>query len=233
MGATVMIGQNDTPGELFAVSDAQKLTAFAEQVHLGRVSMWSLNRDSQCGTAYAEVGKLSNTCSGTTQSGGEFTKTFGQLTGSAQSQAGQVTPSAPPVVADNPATSPYPIWQPGGAYVAGYKVVRQGNVYQAKWYTQGDDPAAQVQYAYQSPWQLIGPVLPTDRAPTTTTLPPDTYPTWSPTVAYPAGSKVLLDGLPYQAKWYNQSSSPAASALDPSSSPWSPLFTVPGEPPTS
>ena len=49
LGATVMIGQNDFQGENFTVADANSLAGFAGQAHLGRLSMWSINRDSQCG----------------------------------------------------------------------------------------------------------------------------------------------------------------------------------------
>jgi chitinase len=41
-----MIGQNDIQGERFTVTDAQGLLSFASHAHLGRVSLWSLNRDT-------------------------------------------------------------------------------------------------------------------------------------------------------------------------------------------
>ena len=71
------------------------------------------------------------------------------------------------------------------------------------------------------------------QAPTTTTLPPGADPAWSSSAQYQAGARVLFDGLPYQAKWYNSGDSPAAEPSDPSGSPWTPLFTIPGEPVTS
>jgi chitinase len=173
----------------------------------------------------------SNTCSGTEQEDLQFSKVFAGFTGSVthgvNSSSLVTSPSPSTPVVDNPATSPYPIWQATRPYVKGYKVVRLGEIYEAQWYTQGDDPAAQ---EANSPWQLIGPVLPGDQAPTTTTLAPGTYPVWSPTTAYTQGQKVLYDGLPYAAKWYNQATSPGAEDANPSSSPWQPLFTVPGEP---
>jgi chitinase len=230
MGVTVMIGQNDTPGEIFSLADARTLSTFVQRHHLRRVSMWSLNRDAQCGSSFAVVGVQSNTCSGTTQAALAFSKTFSRFGGAVSAATGSETVTTVAPVADNPATSPYPIWQPDRPYVTGYRVVREGQIYQAKWFTQGNDPAAQVQYAYQTPWQLIGPVLPGDHAPTTTTLPPGTYPNWSPTTVYQQGQKVLYEGLPYQAKYYNKATSPGQENADPDTSPWSPLFTVPGEP---
>jgi chitinase len=234
LGATVMIGQNDTAGEVFTLGDARRLASFAEQQHLGRVSQWSLNRDDQCGSEFAQLNVHSNTCSGTTQGALAFSKLLSHLPGTAAATAGRTTPSfVAPDPVDNPATSPYPIWQPGAAYVGGYKVVREGYVYQAKWYNQGDDPAAQTS-ASNSPWELVGPVLPGEHAPTVTTLPAAAYPAWSSTATYQAGDKVLRDGLPYQAKYYNQGADPLAAADGVATSPWQPDYTVPGEPtPTS
>ena len=231
MGATMMIGQNDTEGEIFTLADAQSTFSYATSRQLGRISIWSLNRDHQCGSSFAEVSVHSNTCSGTPQGDLQFSKVFSGFSGSAT--ASIVAPSAPattvPVV-DNPATSPYPVWQATRPYVTSYKVVRLGNVYQAKWFTQGSDPAAPGSVSTPSLWQLIGPVLAGEHPAPTTTLPAGTYPLWSPQPAYTTGAKVLYNGLPYQAKWYNQANSPGAEDAVPTSSPWQPLFTVPGEP---
>ncbi len=157
-----MIGQNDKQGQNFTVSDAQTLVSFAGRNHLGRISMWSINRDSQCGSSFSETGMLSNTCSGTAQSGLQFSQIFGQLQGTAviTSGAGNVQPA----VADtNPADAPYPLWSASASYPLGYKVVENGEIYQAKWYNSGDDPSAQVQSSWQTPWELLGPVVPGDR----------------------------------------------------------------------
>jgi chitinase len=230
LGATVMIGQNNIKGERFTVADAHGLTAFAHREHLGRVSMWSLNRDSQCGSAFAEVGLMSNTCSGTSQSGLEFAKVFGQLQGQAhltQASGGSVLP---PRKDTSPADAPYPQWSPATSYVTGYKVVEDGEIYQAKWYNTGQVPTAQVQYSWQSPWELLGPVLPGDHAQALPRLPAGTYPAWSRTTSYKAGVRVLFHRLPYVSKWDNQGVSPAAAASDPGSAPWKPLYRTPGEP---
>ena len=230
LGATVMIGQNNIQGETFSVADARGLVSFAAASRLGRVSMWSLNRDSQCGSSFPENGVVSNTCSGTAQPALAFSDAFGRLKGGAS-----VTPSAgnvQPAVADtNPADAPYPLWSATADYPLGYKVVEQGEIYQAKWYNTGDDPAAQVQYSWQSPWELLGPVLPGDHAPVMITSPKaEHYRAWSITTHYRAGSNVLYQGLPYQAKWINQGVSPQTEMSDPADSPWNPLYKVPGEP---
>jgi chitinase len=156
LGATVMIGQNDQQGQNFSVADAQSLASFANANHLGRLSMWDINRDAQCGSTYPETGLLSNTCSGTTQTGRQF--------------------------------------------------------------------------AWQSPWELLGPVVPGEGQSAIFTLPSGSYPAWAQGKAYHTGDKVLYQGLPYQAKWANQGVSPATEASDPSGSPWKALYTIPGEP---
>jgi chitinase len=229
LGATVMIGQNDMQGQNFTVNDANTLVSFARANHLGRLSMWSINRDSQCGSSFPETGLLSNTCSGTAQSGLEFSQIFGALAGNAVilPNSGNVQPA----VADtNPADAPFPQWSATASYPLGYKVVENGEIYQAKWYNTGDDPSAQVQYAWQTPWELIGPVLPGDHGPDIPTLPAGTYPAWSNSHQYQEGDKVLYQGLPYEAKWANEGDSPATQSSDPSGSPWKALYTIPGEP---
>ena len=49
VGATPMIGQNDTRDDVFTLGDARTLLSFARVHGMGRLSMWSANRDAQCG----------------------------------------------------------------------------------------------------------------------------------------------------------------------------------------
>jgi chitinase len=237
IGATVMIGQNDVAGQIVTVADAKGVASFARTEHLGRVSMWSLNRDSQCGSQFARIGVHSNTCSGTAQTALEFSKVLGSLTGSVSPDVPVPAASASPsprdnnsAVVDDPAHVPFPIWNPLASYPSGYKIVREGYVYQAKWYNTGVDPAASTQDSSAAPWQVVGPVLPGDHPPVIPTLAPGTYPKWSPTAAYKLGQKVLRDGLGYQAKYYTQGDDPAEVLTNPSGSPWKALYTIPGEP---
>src|SRR5581483_9916196 len=65
--------------------------------------------------------------------------------------------------ADDPATSPYPIWRSTAAYGTGYKVVWQHEIYEANWWTQGTAPDAGG--STTEPWQPIGPVPAGSRAP--------------------------------------------------------------------
>ncbi len=47
IGVTPMIGVNDVSDEVFDQTAARQLLAFAQQVGMGRLSMWSLNRDQE------------------------------------------------------------------------------------------------------------------------------------------------------------------------------------------
>jgi chitinase len=233
MGATVMVGQNNIRGENFTTADGSGLATFADKIGLGRLSMWSLNRDSQCGTSFPEIGLQSNTCSGTAQSNLQFADTFNKLPGDAIAFDNLTSAPTPPAPNTNPSDAPYPVWSATEQYPEGYKIVEHGEIYQAKWYNSGDDPSAIVQFSYQTPWELIGPVLPGDRAPLIPHLPAGTYPPWKIGTSYVAGQKVLFGGLGYEAKWDNQGVSPSTSANDPTGSAWRPLYTIPGEPATA
>jgi chitinase len=232
LGATPMIGQNDVDGEVFTLDDARGLSDFATERGLGRVSIWSLNRDAECDATFADVMVHSNTCSSVAQDALAFANVFSALTGRAGylPAAEAVTVPDRPLVVDDPSTSPYPVWRPDAEYPEGYKVVRGGKVYQSKWYTQGDDPAAVVANAWESPWTMVGPVQPDDEPFVPQTVAPGTYPEWEHGEAYAPGDRVLLDGLPYEARWPIQGEAPSTLFPVGPSSAWTPLFEIAGEP---
>jgi len=72
LGATPMIGQNDVPDEVFGLDAAEGLNEFVRSHGIGRVSMWSLNRDITCGPNYSDVKHVSAACSGVSQGDREF-----------------------------------------------------------------------------------------------------------------------------------------------------------------
>ncbi|HEX5192570.1 MAG TPA: chitinase [Solirubrobacteraceae bacterium] len=232
VGATVMLGVNDVPGQRFTIPDARALSRFVAQRRIARVSVWSLNRDSECGGAFARTGVVSNTCSGVTQRKLEFTHIFSGLRGTktAHASASAPTSSAPPTTSDNPATSPYPIWSATAPYVAGYKVVWQGQIYQAGWYNQGTAPGSAAGDAPTGPWQPIGPVPRGSHAPAIVRLATARYPRWSPTAVYRVGDRVRFQGLPYRARWYSSGQQPLDQLPPDPSAPWQPLFKYAGEP---
>jgi hypothetical protein len=77
VGVTPMIGVNDDNKEIFTTQNARQLTTFAKQKRLGRLAMWSANRDHPCpGNPWA-----SNDCSGLGAPDWAFSKIFRQLGG--------------------------------------------------------------------------------------------------------------------------------------------------------
>jgi chitinase len=75
IGLTPMIGTNDVQGQVFTLDDAAGLNSFAQERGVGRISLWSLNRDTGC-DSQVRTG-ASNSCSGVDQDPGMFAKLLG------------------------------------------------------------------------------------------------------------------------------------------------------------
>ena len=214
LGVTPMIGRNDTPGEVFTLADARALVGLANRLQLGRVSMWSANRDSQCGIQ--EPSQVSNTCSGIRQKALDFTWNLGRLDGGLPGRAPvKVVEPSRTASRDNPDASPYPIWRPRKSYASGDEVVWHAGVYEAKWWTQGSVPDASVPHLWDTPWRYIGPVLPSDRQKAARPLR-----AWGADSVYLEGDRAVYDGAIYQAKWWTQADLPGAGLGQPGASPW-------------
>lgn len=224
IGATPMIGQNDVVDEVFTLEDARAFNQFSRDQGIGRMSMWSANRDTPCGENYVDVKVVSDSCSGVKETKSSFSQALsdgfdGDLTQSANILTTE-DPESNSYAVDDPETSPYQIWKDTGAYPKGVKVVWHGNVYEAKWWTKNDLPDNPVLQSWETPWQLVGPVLSGEKPVQQPTLPEGTYPEWSGNDEYEGGDRVLFEGVPFQAKWWNQGESPAASAANSDNSPW-------------
>ena len=223
MGVTPMIGQNEFYQEIFTLVDAKTMNEYAFNKNIARISMWSLNRDVQCGGNYANLTIVSNSCSGVNQKEYEFSQILSKGYDGLMSKNANVKTTndpIPTVIVDDPSSSPYPIWSEEGVYLKDTKIVWHGNVYQAKWWTKGDLPDNPVLQTWETPWQLLGPVLPGEEPVVLLTLPEGTYSEWSGTTIYTEGDRVLFDGIAFQAKWWTQGDSPAAASINPDSSPW-------------
>lgn len=222
LGATPMAGRNDVEGEVFSLDDAAALAAFAEEVGLGRVSLWSANRDRQCGAPAGEGWEVLPTCSGVEQERGQFTRTLlARIDGAAPVR----TPPPEPLaeaggrVGDDPRVSPYPIWRRDRAYREGEKVVWQRTVYEAKWWTRDEPPDAPVENEWDTPWRNVGPVLPSDAADRRDAA-AATPLRWSGDAVYLRGDRVRHDGYLYEARWRTQGDQPELDPDLPDSSPW-------------
>ncbi len=227
LGATPMVGQNDEVDEVFTIEDAIALHSFAQANNLGRLSFWSLNRDQQCDSNYADWQTAVNFCSGIAQDTLEFDAILSSMRdgGADQVLADQV-PALPQSSgtlsgADDPATSPYPVWSAQHNYVEGERVVWRHNVYVALWANRDYMPDA-VDAQGQTAWRLVGPVLPGETPRELPTVPAGTFPAWDAQAIYDTPDRVEYEGVIYEAKWWTQADSPAASAGS-DSSPWRPL----------
>lgn len=216
LGATPMIGQNDVASEVFSLEDATGLNQFALEHGVGRMSMWSANRDIPCGENYVATHIVSDSCSGVSDEKMSFAEALsdgfdGDIDQFENIDTIKIDKDIEEIV-DNPSQSPYQIWEESVTYLKGTKVVWRRNVYESKWWTKGDLPDNPVLQSWETPWQLIGPVLPGEKPVVVPTLPPDIYPDWSGEKIYQGGERVMYDGIPFEAKWWNQGHSPAESS---------------------
>ncbi|WP_284699957.1 glycosyl hydrolase family 18 protein [Chitinolyticbacter albus] len=220
VGVTPMIGQNDVQGEVFTLADAQTLTDFAKQKGLGLIAWWSFQRD-RIGSgnygAYSLVNKANF----------DFYNIF-KAAGTPGSSPTPVTPSpvtptpvTPAPVTPTPVAGQYPEWSSGAVYTGGQRVTYQGAVYEAKWWTQGDNPAQAGEWGV---WKKIGgapspvtpapvtpapvtpaPVTPVPVTPAPVTPAPVTpapgacYTAWAEGKAYAVGNQVTYNNRNYQA----------------------------------
>jgi chitinase len=79
VGITPMIGMNDMTDEVFTQADARKILTFAQQHGIGRISIWSLNRDYE--NSSGALNHVDNFSSSLVQSPLEFSLLLNQLTG--------------------------------------------------------------------------------------------------------------------------------------------------------
>ncbi|WP_159449647.1 chitinase [Demequina sp. NBRC 110057] len=235
VGLTVMVGQNDVSSERFTLDDATAVNQFALDHGVGLVAMWSLNRDATCTSPLPTVTTVVQTsCSGIDQEGVSFADTLAKDLPSAAALADS---SAEPSIqssseasadagsqTDDPATSPYPIWDALGVYPAGTKIVWHRQVYEARYWTTGVAPGSAGADG-EDPWTLVGPVLPGETPAPLPTVPAGTYPDWDEDEAYSSGDRVQVDGVPYEAKWWSQGTEPGVTVEG--GSPW--VLVIPAE----
>lgn len=221
ISATTMIGQNDTRNDVFTLTDAERLATFADEQGMTRMSMWSANRDQQCDTNWPDPKLVSDSCSGVVQERGDFTMTLSNHRPGEIAQTAEAIEHEGPLelIEDDPETSPYPIWDELIAYPADSKVVWHRNVYEAKWWTEGNQPDQAGEDGAQ-PWRLLGPVLPGEQPVERPKLEQGTYATWAKGTEYRRGDRIMFDGEGYEAKWYTIGDSPDESLVRPHDSPW-------------
>ena len=122
VGITPMIGQNDSGGEIFTLSNAQQVLSFAQSNHIGELAFWEVSRDngSCAGSTIA-----SDSCSGLSQNNYDFINTFKSFT-SGTSGGPTPTPTQPTTPTPTQTSTPTPTPTPpaGGNLVtnAGFEM---------------------------------------------------------------------------------------------------------------
>lgn len=222
IGVTPMLGQNDDADDVLTLADAETITEYVTASGLGRLAMWSLNRDAPCGPNVPVTNAPSNFCTGLDQDPLEFSRVFEEVSGRPGGQASATTtPLDGEPIADDPATAPYPIWDEEHGYDAHDKVVWHGYVYTAKWYNTDEAPDAPIVNEWETPWTLVGPVLATDRpVQTVSMVDPGTYPEWDGTTIYQEGDRVEFRRYAYVAKWWTQGEQPGIDVPNEWDTPW-------------
>jgi hypothetical protein len=135
-----MIGQNDSPGEIFTQADAATVESHAASEGIALLSFWSEGRDN--GGCPGQT-SASSTCSGLSQNGGAFTQAFQAFTSGGSNGGGGTTP--PPT--SPPPTSPPPgngscdsAWSNSTAYTSGNEVSYNGHNWTANQWNYDEVP---------------------------------------------------------------------------------------------
>ncbi|EFH83217.1 carbohydrate binding domain-containing protein [Ktedonobacter racemifer] len=101
VGITPMIGQNDSGGEVFSLSNASQVLSFAQTNKIGELAFWEVPRDNgNC----AGSTTASDTCSGLSQSTYAFTNLWKPFTSG--SSGGGSTPTPTPTQTKTPTPTP-------------------------------------------------------------------------------------------------------------------------------
>jgi chitinase len=188
IGITPMIGQNDSAGEIFTITDAQTVVNFANSNGVGRLAFWSISRDQPC--AGGAGGGASPICSSINQNSLDFTRIFTSFSGGG---GGGGTPPPPP-----PPTTPgggggcAAAWNTATVYVGGSLVSQNGHNYKAKWWTQGESPAT-----HSGQWDVWADQGSCSGGGGGGGGGGQTG-TWAPNVAYAAGAQVTYAGHAYR-----------------------------------
>jgi chitinase len=100
VGITPMIGQNDSAGEIFSLSNASQVLTFAQSNKIGELAFWELPRDN--GTCAGST-TATDTCSGISQTAYQFTDLWKPFsTGS----SGGTTPTPTATATHTPTPTP-------------------------------------------------------------------------------------------------------------------------------
>ncbi|RQG93629.1 PKD domain-containing protein [Natrarchaeobius chitinivorans] len=109
----------------------------------------------------------------------------------------------------------YPEWDPDEVYNSGDRVVYDGSVWEAQWWTQGDEPSTG-----PGPWEQV------EDGNGENGNENGDYPAWDPDVVYTGGDRVVHDGYVWEANWWTQGDEPGESQWG----PWEEVGPVDNDP---
>jgi hypothetical protein len=136
LGNTPMIGQNDSSGEIFTLADASTVESYAAQQGIALLSFWSEGRDN--GGCPGQT-SASSTCSGLTQSTGQFTQIFQAFAGGGSSGGSSPTPTPTPTGGGSGGTCAA-AWSSSTAYTSGNEVSYDGQNWTANQWNYDEVP---------------------------------------------------------------------------------------------
>ncbi|WP_031515899.1 chitinase [Streptomyces sp. NRRL F-5123] len=165
LGITPMIGKNDD-GSTFTLADAQTVESFAEQHGVGRLAFWAVTRDQACGGSANGL----STCSQISQSTLQFTDIFLKYAGGSGGTSGGTTNGGTTNGGTSTGTTnggtttggsttggtgscTVASWSSSAIYTGGNQVSWKSHKWQAKWWTQGEEPGTTGEWGV---WQDLG-----------------------------------------------------------------------------
>jgi chitinase len=168
LGITPMIGKNDD-GSTFTLADARTVESFAAQHGVGRLAFWSIDRDQPCSGSANSL----PTCSEISQSSLAFTDAFVPYAGGSGGTTGGSTSGGTTTGATTGGTTggsttggattggttgggsscTTASWSASQVYTGGNTVSWKGHNWQAKWWTQGEEPGTTGEWGV---WQDLG-----------------------------------------------------------------------------
>ncbi|MFJ4923139.1 carbohydrate-binding protein [Streptomyces sp. NPDC088725] len=148
-GFSGMNGRSDS-GEYFSQADFQTVLDYATGHGMDRFTFWSLNRDRQCSPP--DNGTTSGVCSSVPQAAWDFAAFSVKFAGATPPDNPPTDPPTTPPGGGNGTCTAAP-WSGSAVYTAGDEVTYAGHAWQAKWWTQNEEPSAANTWG---PWQDEG-----------------------------------------------------------------------------
>jgi chitinase len=209
-GFSGMNGRSDS-GEMFTLADFNTILNFAQSNHMSKFTFWSVNRDRQCSPP-DNNGTTSGTCSSTPQNDWDFSRVIAKFSG-----VTPPPPNTPPPGATATPTSGtgntgscagVAAYSSSAVYTNGMQVVYNNQLWQAKWWTQGETPST----GGSGVWTLVGSCGGSGSA----TATPGSgsgqcagVAAYSSSAVYTNGMKVVYNNQLWQAKWWTQGEAPS------------------------